>query len=96
MFDMWAPQGEGHDLAIMRVEIRGQIQGREVVTTIDLYDEYDAESGTTAMARTTGYTCAAAARLLLNGSYRETGIQPPEYIGADREAYELLVKDLAE
>ncbi len=96
MFDMWAPQGEGRDLAIMRVEIRGQIQGRQVVTTIDLYDEYDAQSGTTAMARTTGYTCAAAARLLLNGSYQQTGIRPPEYIGADREAYDLLVKDLAE
>ncbi len=96
MFDMWAPQGEGRDLAIMRVEIQGQIQGREVVTTIDLYDEYDPESGTTAMARTTGYTCAAAARLLLNGSYHETGIRPPENIGADRGAYDLLLKDLAQ
>ncbi|MCH8024905.1 MAG: saccharopine dehydrogenase NADP-binding domain-containing protein, partial [Candidatus Marinimicrobia bacterium] len=96
LFDMWAPQGKGRDLAIMRVEIRGQIKGRELLTTMDLYDEYDDESGTTAMARTTGYTCAAAARLLLNGTYQEAGVRPPEHLGADRKAYDLLVKDLAQ
>ena len=96
LFDMWAPQGKGRDLAIMRIEIRGQIKGRELLTTMDLYDEYDDESGTTAMARTTGYTCAAAARLLLNGTYQEAGVRPPEHMGADREVYDLLVKDLAQ
>ncbi len=96
MFDMWTPQGEGHDLAIMRVVLEGLYQGREVVTTVDLYDEYDEASGTTAMARTTGYTCAAAARLVLSGAFSETGIRAPEFVGADSQAYDLLISDLAE
>ena len=96
MFDMWSPQGEGHDLAIMRIVIEGLRQGRTMVTTVDLYDEYDEASGTTAMARTTGYTCAAAARLVLSGAFTETGIRAPECVGADSQAYDLMMADLAE
>jgi len=37
------------------------------------------------MARTTGYTCTAVARLVLDGGYSQKGISPPEFVGrADR------------
>ena len=35
------------------------------------------------MARTTGYTCAAVAELLLDGSFARRGVCPPEYAGAE-------------
>ncbi len=96
LFDAWQPEGEGRDLVVMRVILTGQLQGRPVTTTVDLYDEYDAGTDTMAMARTTGYTCAAVARLVLEGSYSEPGIAPLETIGASREAYDRLLADLAQ
>ena len=43
-----------------------------------LLDRYDRATGTTSMARTTGYTCTAVARLVASGGYRRAGISPPE------------------
>ena len=96
LFDAWQPEGDGRDLVVMRVVLTGQLGGRPVTTTVDLYDEYDASTHTTAMARTTGYTCAAVARLVLDGSYREPGIAPLEMIGANRKAYDRLLDDLGQ
>ena len=95
LFSAWQPEGEGQDLAVMRVSISGRLQGRRITTIVDLYDEYDAATRTTAMARTTGGTCAAVARLVLDGGYSEPGIRPLEYLGADKGVYRRLLKDLA-
>jgi saccharopine dehydrogenase-like NADP-dependent oxidoreductase len=96
LFDAWQPDGEGRDVAVMRVTLRGSLQGRHITTTIDLFDEYDEQTHTTAMARTTGYTCAAVTRLVLDGTYRDPGIRPMEFLGADKEVYRRLFSDLAD
>lgn len=96
LFDAWRPEGDGRDLVVMRVILTGRLQGRPVTTTVDLYDEYDAGTQTMAMARTTGYTCTAVARLVLEGGYREPGIAPLETLGANREVYDRLLDDLAQ
>ena len=56
--------------------------------TFDLYDETDPVTGFTAMARTTGFPCAIAARLLLEGEYTAPGIHPLEDLGADPALHE--------
>lgn len=96
LFQAWRPEEEGHDLTVMRIILSGLLDRRHITTTIDMYDEYDPVTETTSMARTTGYTCAAVARLLMAGSYRDPGIRPLEYLGEDKEVYRLLLKDLAE
>jgi len=45
------------------------------------------------MARTTGYTCAAAARLLLNNSL-DSGVLAPEHLGQNTKYYENILADL--
>jgi saccharopine dehydrogenase-like NADP-dependent oxidoreductase len=45
------------DLTVMRLVISGEEDGKPAIYTYDLYDEYDPETGTLSMARTTGYTC---------------------------------------
>ena len=50
---------------------------------------------TTSMARTTGYTCAVTARLVLSGQFRQVGVCPPEYMGRVAECYALLLAGLA-
>ena len=46
------------------------------------------------MARTTGYPCAAVARLIARGDYACPGIVPPELIGANTDCYATILFDL--
>ncbi|MEE9161583.1 MAG: saccharopine dehydrogenase C-terminal domain-containing protein, partial [Candidatus Neomarinimicrobiota bacterium] len=98
LFEAWRPgeDAAGDDLVVMRLEVSGQLQGRPTVTTVDLYHVYDAATATTAMAATTGYTCAAVARQLLAGDYQDPGIRPLEYLGADKQVYRQVLRDLAQ
>ena len=83
LFPKWKLQeGEG-DLTVMKIIIRGEEKGEKVEYTYDLYDEYDLETDTISMARTTGYTCTAVADLLLNGKFNRKGVSPPEYVAQE-------------
>ena len=48
------------------------------------------------MARTTGYTATAAARMLLAGLYTRKGVSPPEYIGFDEKCTRFILDDLSQ
>ncbi len=43
-----------------------------------------------AMARMTGFTATVVARLLLDGSFRRSGISPPEFLGQTEGFFEKL------
>jgi len=84
------------DLTVMRLVISGEEDGEPATYTYDLYDEYDPATGTPSMARTTGYTCTAVARLVLDGGYSQKGISPPEFVGrvdGCRERVEKYLED---
>jgi lysine 6-dehydrogenase len=95
LFPAWELRQGERDLSVMRVEISGKSGGRKVQHIFDLLDFYDENTDTTSMARSTGYTCAAAARLVASGAYARIGISPPEYLGADSAVYDELMQDLA-
>lgn len=83
LFPKWKLQeGEG-DLTVMKIIIMGEEKGKKVEYSYDLYDEYDLETDTISMARTTGYTCTAVADLLLMGKFYRKGVSPPEYVGRE-------------
>ena len=77
----WRYEPGEADLTVMRLVISGAEDGQPATYTYDLYDEYDAATGTPSMSRTTGYTCTAVARLVLDGGYSQEGISPPEFVG---------------
>lgn len=95
LFRAWHFEPGEADLSVLRVEVEGKHGGRAVRRTFDMLDRYDAATGTSSMARTTGYTCAAIARLVLEG-WRSPGVAAPEIIGRDEEAYSFVVERLAE
>jgi len=96
LFKNWQfAQGE-EDITIMRVIIDGKKGDSNYSFTYDLLDSYDKKTGTTSMARTTGYTCTAVARLLLQEKKLPKGICPPEYIGMDESNYNFIINKLAE
>ncbi len=57
----------------MRVIVEGQKRGRKTRITYDLLDRYDAKTGATSMARTTGYSATVAARMLAAGIFGRKG-----------------------
>jgi saccharopine dehydrogenase-like NADP-dependent oxidoreductase len=78
---LWKYEKGEADLTVMRLVISGVEDGKPATYTYDMYDEYDPETGTPSMARTTGYTCTAVTRMVLDGGYSQKGISPPEFVG---------------
>lgn len=88
--DQWALDPEG-DLTAMQVIMQGSRAGKRYRYTYDLLDRCDPSTGTTSMARTTGYTCAIIARQVVSGLFSQVGICPPEFIGRSEECYRDLL-----
>ena len=82
LFKHWKPDKDEEEFTILRFVIRGKEADKKKEYTYELLDKFDPETGFTSMARTTGYTCTAVARLMLEGNLKKKGILPPEYIGA--------------
>jgi saccharopine dehydrogenase-like NADP-dependent oxidoreductase len=78
----------------MRVVVEGVESGQRRTYTYDLLDHYDPATGTTSMARTTGYTCTAVVRAVAQGRYTRKGISPPEYLGREG-CWDFIREDLA-
>lgn len=94
LFPHWQP-GEGEDeYTVMRIVIEGNEDGRAVRYTYDLLDRFDRDTGLSSMARTTGFTCASVANLVLEGRIRKAGIVPPESIGMDDSAFDFVMRYL--
>lgn len=78
---LWKYEPGEVDITVMKLVISGEEDGKTVTYTYDMYDEYDPVTGALSMARTTGYTCTAVTRLVLNGGYSQKGVSPPEFVG---------------
>jgi saccharopine dehydrogenase-like NADP-dependent oxidoreductase len=95
LFEQWRLREGERDLTVMQVTVEGWKGAQHLRYTYSLLDRYDDETQTTAMARTTGYTCAIVARQLLDGLFTQKGICPPEYVGRTTGCYENLLAEYA-
>ncbi len=95
LFPLWFMQEGEEDFTVMRVIVDGEKDGRKVRKELSLLDRYDRAARTTSMARTTGYTCTAAVRLIAKGGYSRKGISPPEFVGLEPGAWDFIREDLA-
>jgi saccharopine dehydrogenase-like NADP-dependent oxidoreductase len=94
LFPKWKLKPGEEEFTIMRVRMEGKQQGVACKIQYDLFDRTDRNTGTLSMARTTGYTCTAAAHLVLNGQYQRAGISPPEYLGEDPDHFGFIKEHL--
>ncbi|MBT3242872.1 MAG: NAD(P)-binding domain-containing protein [Bacteroidetes bacterium] len=78
---LWKYELGEADITVMKLVISGVEDGKQATYTYSMYDEYDPATGALSMARTTGYTCNAVTRLVLDGTYSQKGISPPEFVG---------------
>lgn len=85
--DEWKLGEQEKEFTIMKVVVKGE--GKRI--SYDLYDEYDEESQTSSMARSTGYTCAAAVHLIANGIFTKKGVFPPERVGNEKTCFDFVL-----
>jgi saccharopine dehydrogenase-like NADP-dependent oxidoreductase len=96
LIEQWRLAENEADLTVMQIIMKGTHNGRRERRDFYMLDRFDAATGTTSMARTTGYTCAIVARQVLTGMFTRKGICPPEYVGATPGCYEHLLTELGE
>ncbi len=95
LFPMWELREGEEDVTVMRVVVEGRGQAGRERHTFELLDRYDRATGTTSMARTTGYTCTAMVRLLARGRFFRAGVAPLEMIGREPGCYAFVMRELA-
>ena len=83
LFNSWKLGETEDEFTVMRIAMAGEENSRTKRVTYNLLDRYNAPTGMSSMARTTGYTCTAVARLVLDGRFTRKGISPPEFVGRE-------------
>ncbi len=96
LFPKWKLQKGEEDLTVMQVITEGLKNDVRQRYTWDLYDRFDKATGIHSMARTTGYTATAAARLLSEGLYTRKGVSAPEYLGNGDATVKFMLEKLKE
>jgi lysine 6-dehydrogenase len=97
LFDEWRLGDSEEELTIMRITVSGEnASGQQEQIVYHLYDEYDPETQTSSMARTTGYTATAAANMFLDGYFAEKGVFPPELVGKHESCFNYILNYLEE
>jgi saccharopine dehydrogenase-like NADP-dependent oxidoreductase len=95
LFSRWIYDQGDEEFTILRVSVDGLEGGKTMRYTYDLYDEYDRTSGTSSMARTTGFPCVIVARMLAHRRFAEPGVFPPEMLARRNGVFEFMVDELA-
>jgi len=94
LFPKWKFKEGEADLTVMRVRAEGREAGETTRYAWDFVDHFDETTGLRSMSRSTGFTATAIARLLLDGTFREPGVHPPETLGAIPRLLERVLADL--
>ena len=96
LFSEWKLGDTEEELTVMRVTVTGDENGVTKKITYHLYDEYNKETQTSSMARTTGYTATAGVELLLADLFNEKGVFPPELVGKHEKCFNHFINYLKE
>ena len=92
LFDKWKLGVTEPEFTVMKITI----SNAEQTICYELFDEYDAETQTSSMSRTTGYTATAALNMLADKLFTGKGVFPPELIGRDEGCFNYILNYLRE
>ena len=96
IFPHWQTVPGDDEFTLMQINVEGFEAGCKVRYEYRLFDRFDSATGTSSMARTTGYTCTAIANLLLNQDFHQAGVIPPEMLGESQPCFEKILAYLRE
>lgn len=95
LFPLWTYAPGEEEFTVLRVVAEGPRGGRRTRFRFDLYDEYDRASGTSSMARTTGFPCVIVAKMLARGQIVAPGVHPPEMLARKEGMFAQIVEELS-
>lgn len=95
LFPLWKQAPGEKEFTVMKIIISAVTPEGKIEVTSSLYDEGNTHEKLSSMARTTGYTCTAAAELILQGDITAIGIIPPEALGKEERIYSKILQYLA-
>jgi saccharopine dehydrogenase-like NADP-dependent oxidoreductase len=87
LFNEWKLGEFEEEITVMHVSVTGEENGIRKKITYSLHDEYNKNTNTSSMARTTGYTATAAVELILEKKFTEIGVFPPELVSVTEERF---------
>jgi lysine 6-dehydrogenase len=96
LFNEWKLGETEEEITVMRVSVNGDENGVTKKVTYHLNDEYNNDTQTSSMARTTGYTATAAVNIVLNNLFSEKGVFPPELVGKHEKCFNFFIDYLKE
>jgi lysine 6-dehydrogenase len=96
LFNEWKLGETEEEITVMRVSVNGDENGVTKKVTYHLHDEYNNDTQTSSMARTTGYTATAAVNIVLNNLFSEKGVFPPELVGKHEKCFNFFIDYLKE
>jgi saccharopine dehydrogenase-like NADP-dependent oxidoreductase len=97
LFNEWKLGETEEEITVFRVTLKGKNANGDVEEIVySMHDEYNKETETSSMARTTGYTATAAANLFLEGLFQEKGVFPPELVGKHKVCFDYFMSYLEE
>jgi lysine 6-dehydrogenase len=96
LFPKWKLEEGEKEFTLMRVSVKGKKNGKKKEYVYNLLDRSDKETNTSSMSRTTGFTCTAVARLVVENNYKRIGISPPEFVGKEEKCFQYVLQYLKE
>jgi len=95
LFPFWKPEKGEEDFTILDLLIEGEENEKQASHRYFIFDKFDRVNQTSSMARTTGFTCSAVARLLLENKIERKGICPSEFLNEDESHYNYVLTYLS-
>jgi saccharopine dehydrogenase-like NADP-dependent oxidoreductase len=92
LFEAWKLDENEIEFTVLDIIIKGDMK----IITYHLYDEFNLESRTSSMARTTGYTATASINLILENIWNDYGVFPPEMVGVKPECIQFILQYLSQ
>jgi lysine 6-dehydrogenase len=96
LFNDWKLGETEEEITVMRVTLIGDENGVTKKVSYHLHDEYNKETQTSSMARTTGYTATAGVNLVLENLFSEKGVFPPELVSKQAVCFNHFMNYLKE
>jgi saccharopine dehydrogenase-like NADP-dependent oxidoreductase len=92
LFKDWKLEKNEEEFTVLDINIYGDSKNIHY----HIYDEFNQETTSSSMARTTGYTATATINMLCNNLWTEKGVYPHEIIGSKKECYNFIINYLQE
>ncbi len=94
LLNEWKLQPGDEEFTILKVVIKGEMNGETKTIEYTMLDRYDAATQTSSMSRTTGYTCTAAVNAIAEGLFKYKGVFPPELVGKHQKCFTYMINYL--